>query len=477
MNKFFQFSQSTVHTVTKTRRVVDRSFDTAQNLGLLQNTLSHSDRIGFKDRKSRRDTNDYLQFTLDQPGNVGITLSGLKANANLQLYSRDRQLLGHSLNGGKKSEQIDLSNLPAGQYYIRVRSSGSAATSYQLKLSSQSIVTPAVTPTVTPPVPTRLADPVLTLQGSSNRYSPTYGFGLVNANAAVSKALNRSLFLDVKNDMGWDLNQLSLPEVWYQGYTGKGSVVAVIDSGVDYNHIDLDDNLWWNWNEIAGNGIDDDRNGYVDDLLGWDFAGNNNNPIDYQGHGTHVAGIIAAEGNVSIGVAYDARIMPIKVTNAAGEITSDADVARGIRYAADNGADVINLSLRVNDSKEVFSAVQYAASKDCVIVMAAGNYGAASPEYPAKLAKYWGVAVGSIDEDYLIAPTSNQAGIDRLYYVVAPGENVFSTLPTQGYGYLSGTSMATPMVAGIAALIRSANPYLSAFQVEDLLVGTASPYV
>jgi subtilisin family serine protease len=479
MNKFFQLSQSTSHTITKTRQIVDRSFDSAQNLGTLQNTLSHSDRIGFKERKSRRDTNDYLQFTLDQPGKVGITLSGLKANANLQLYGSDRQLLGESLKGGKKSEQIDFSNLPAGQYYVRVRSVGSAATSYQLQLSSQPIVTPTIAPpTIAPPATTRLATP--NLQGWFNRYSSTYGFGLVNANAAVSQALNRSLFPEVKNNMAWDLNQMNLPEVWYQGYTGKGTVVAVIDSGVDYNHVDLDDNIWWNLNEIAGNGIDDDRNGYVDDLLGWNFFSNHNNPMDDEGHGTHVAGIIAAEGNGAIGVAYNARIMPIKVTDSAGNFKSgaaDVDIAMGIRYAADNGADVINLSFRVDYSKEVFSAVQYAANKDCVIVMAAGNQGASSPAYPAKFAENWGVSVGAIDEDYLIYNRSNRAGVDRLYYVVAPGVDIISTLPNDDYGYLSGTSMASPAVAGIAALIRSANPYLSASQVEDLMVGTASPYV
>jgi subtilisin family serine protease len=253
-------------------------------------------------------------------------------------------------------------------------------------------------------------------------------------------------------------------------------VVAVVDTGVDYTHPDLNDNIWVNTDEIAGNNIDDDNNGFVDDVRGWDFVGNDNTPIDVYGHGTHVAGTIAAENNGFgvTGVAYNAKIMPVKVLGDDGS-GSYTNVAAGIRYAADNGANIINLSLGGGFSSIVEAAVQYATQKGSLVVMAAGNEGAAQPGFPASMATQIGLAVGAVDSNKKMADFSNRAGVTPVKYVVAPGVSVYSTTPNNTYQSFSGTSMATPHVAAVAALILSAKPNLTPTQLASLITGTANP--
>ncbi|MBD2603794.1 S8 family serine peptidase [Scytonema hofmannii FACHB-248] len=319
-------------------------------------------------------------------------------------------------------------------------------------------------------------EPYLTAQ--SRRFSEVYGYGLVDAAAAVAQSIGRSPFADVVNRSNyydWGLDAISAPEVWTQGYSGKNVVVAVIDTGVDYTHADLNDNIWINSGEIFGNGIDDDRNGYVDDIIGWDFVSNDYAPMDYEGHGTHVAGIIAAENNGygTIGVAYNAKIMPIRVLDENGS-GSYNNIARGIVYAADNGADVINLSLGGGYSSALEQAIKYATQKGAVVVMAAGNEGAYKPTNPAALATNYGIAVGAIDYDRYVADFSNWAGDNsNLNYVVAPGVDIYSTVPGNKYKFMDGTSMATPYVSGVAALMLSANPNLTPNQVRQIITGTA----
>ena len=216
------------------------------------------------------------------------------------------KLLATLKSPGTIPDVIDVPNLAPGTYYVQV-SSYSGSTNYNLNLSATSI---PVTPDITTP---------------SGVFNTNYGYGLVNANAAVSRTLNRSsLFPDVPNLGGnnWGRDLINAPEVWNQNITGNGIVVAVVDTGVDYNHPDLDSNIWRNAGEIPGNGIDDDRNGFIDDIRGWDFVSNDNNPmdLDFDGHGTHVAGAIAAERNDFgiTGVAYNAKIMPVRVLPAFG---------------------------------------------------------------------------------------------------------------------------------------------------------------
>ncbi|MDX1977769.1 MAG: S8 family peptidase [Pseudanabaenaceae cyanobacterium bins.68] len=323
-----------------------------------------------------------------------------------------------------------------------------------------------------------------------------YGFGLINANAAVSMALGlASNFSPVPdplvNSYGADL--IDVPAVWAQGYTGRDVVVAVIDTGIDLNHPDLAGSFWRNPDEIAGDRLDNDNNGYVDDLTGYDFVSRDGNPIHTTSrelHGTHVAGIISANRNgvnaidsnnqtyEVTGIAYDALIMPIRVLNSSGRGNSQA-VASGIRYAVDNGADIINLSLgSPMISNLELEALRYAEQKGVVVVAAAGNngYTAVVPEYPARLAatEDFGIAVGAVDRNQQVAQFSNPAGDQASYpFVVAPGVSILSTIPNGNYGILSGTSMAAPHVTGVVALMLQANPNLTPTQVKDILSQTA----
>nr|MDJ0728091.1 S8 family peptidase [Prochloraceae cyanobacterium] len=309
-------------------------------------------------------------------------------------------------------------------------------------------------------------------------FDSTYGYGLVDAAAAVATAIGQTTFADVPNLGGnlWGNDLVKAPEVWAGGYTGQNVVVAVLDTGVDYNHSDLANNIWTNTGEIAGDGIDNDLNGYVDDVIGWDFAYNDNNPNDIQSHGTHVAGTIAGLNNgIGItGVAYNAQIMPVKVLGDTGS-GSFQNIADGIRYAADNGADVINLSLGGPSSLLIRNAIEYAQNQGSVVVMAAGNSGLSEPGYPARYATDFGISVGAVDINGQIASFSNRAGLDpSLNHVVAPGVSIYSTMPSGGYAYKSGTSMATPHVAGVVALMLGANPNLTPLQVRQILIDSTA---
>ncbi|MGB3652562.1 MAG: S8 family peptidase [Rivularia sp. (in: cyanobacteria)] len=312
----------------------------------------------------------------------------------------------------------------------------------------------------------------------NEEYSSRNGYGLANAAEAVAKVIGEDTFEDVPDKGGkeWGADAVNAPEAWAKGYTGEGVVVAVLDTGVDYNHEDLKNNIWTNSGEIANNGRDDDGNGYVDDFYGWNFDGDNNNTIDVDGHGTHVSGTIAGENNGFgvTGIAYDAQIMPVKVLDDFGSGSNTA-VADGIYYAVDNGADVINLSLGGSfPSPGVEEAVKYASDRGITVVMAAGNSGGEMPLYPASYADRYGIAVGAIDEDKNLANFSNRAGSDPLTYVTAPGVDIYSTLPDNKYESYSGTSMATPHIAGVVALMLSANPSFDSKLIRQTLEETSS---
>ncbi|GAA6618934.1 S8 family serine peptidase [Scytonema sp. NUACC26] len=312
---------------------------------------------------------------------------------------------------------------------------------------------------------------------ANNQFSPTSGYGSINAAATVSQAIAQETFADV-SDLGgkdWGADFVKAPEVWKQGYTGQGVVVAVLDSGVDRNHNDLQTNIWTNSKEIADNGIDDDDNGYIDDVYGWNFDGDNKDTLDTYGHGTHVSGTIAgANNNVGVtGIAYDAKIMAVKVLNDSG-VGSYAAIANGIYYAVNNGANVINLSLGGSSGDFLLElALDYASSRGAIVVMAAGNESDSQPAYPARYAEKHGIAVGAVDKDNNLAEFSNKAGSNPITYVTAPGVNVYSTIPNNGYTVYSGTSMATPHVAGVVALMLSANKNLTDAQVCQILSETS----
>jgi subtilisin len=312
---------------------------------------------------------------------------------------------------------------------------------------------------------------------ATSQYNSNNGYGLIDASKSVSQAAGQNPYNDVPQLGGnnWGLDMIKAPAVWGNGYTGNGIVVAVIDTGVDYNHNDLKNNIWTNTKEIAGNGIDDDGNGYIDDVQGWNFNGNNNNTLDDNGHGTHVSGIIAGENNGYgvTGVAYNAKIMPVKALNSSGSGSYSA-IAKGIYYAVDNGANIINLSLGGDASSQTLkSAIEYASSKGVIVVMASGNEGGSVPGYPARYADKSGIAVGAVNKEGNLTDFSNRAGGNQLAYVTAPGQSIYSTVPGNEYANYSGTSMASPYVAGVVALMLSANPTLTETQVREIITSTA----
>ncbi|NQE32420.1 S8 family serine peptidase [Microcoleus asticus] len=333
----------------------------------------------------------------------------------------------------------------------------------------------------------------------TSEFNSTSGYGLVNAAAAVAGATGQATFTDVP-DLGgnsWGNDLVKAPEAWAKGYTGQGIVVAVIDSGVDITHEDLKNNIWQNPGEIPGNGIDDDGNLKVDDINGWNFGtrtnANGDNDVKPgtndpgQAHGTHVAGTIAAaNNNLGIsGVAYNAKIMPIRLGDTRNNsYINNGSLSDAIRYAADMGANVINMSLDVEKGYSALQeAIAYAASKNVVVVSSAGNgdekgNGLPSPAFPAGYATQYGIAVGAVNINKEIANFSNLAGSDnKMAYIVAPGVEVYSTLPTkptEKYGFSNGTSMAAPHVAGVAALMLSANPSLTPQQVRQILTDSAT---
>lgn len=306
------------------------------------------------------------------------------------------------------------------------------------------------------------------LNALSSTWSTISGYGLTDAAAAVAQATNNVPFAEV-TDLGgtqWFIDMVKAPEVWAKGYTGKDVTVAIVDTGVDINHSAFNGNIWTNSREIANNNIDDDGNGYIDDINGWDFVENDRTPQDPNSHGTHVAGIIDQ-------IAPDAKLMAVRVANSTG-FASLSNLARGVYYAANNGANVINLSMGGTfPMNTMLSAIRYAASKGCVVVMAAGNNGGATPIYPAAYASQYGLAVGAVTSTGAMASFSNKAGTTPLDYVVAPGVSIYSTLPGNRWGYKSGTSMATPIVSGVAALLFSSNRNLTPALVESLITGTA----
>jgi subtilisin family serine protease len=286
----------------------------------------------------------------------------------------------------------------------------------------------------------------------------------------------------------YGLKKIGADAAW-DTVTGENVTVAVIDTGVDYTHVDLANNVWTNAGEIPGNGVDDDGNGYVDDVRGWDFVGASYgspapdaDPADGHGHGTHVAGTVAAEGDNGvgvIGVAWRAHVMAVKGLDDGGS-GLHSQLAASIAYAADNGADVINASWGGSGTTQTLAdAVQYAYSLGVVFVAAAGNSAVdARGFYPASYPSV--ITVAASDASDQLASFSNFGPrID----VAAPGVDVLS-LRAQGtsrgtpvgdaYARMSGTSMASPHVAGLAALILGRYPAYSTEQVRQAIRASAS---
>ncbi len=276
------------------------------------------------------------------------------------------------------------------------------------------------------------------------------------------------------------------PEAWNIATGSANVVVAVIDTGVDYTHEDIKDNMWTNPGEIPGNGIDDDANGYVDDVYGYDFFNNTSDPFDDNGHGTHVAGTIAARGNNSVGVvgiAWRARVMAVKFLSAGG-FGYVSDAVRAVRYATTMGAKVANNSWGGGGyNQALFEAISDANTAGMLFVAAAGNAGSNNDFfsfYPANYNVPNVLAVAATDHYDLRAWFSNYGA--TTVALGAPGVNVLSSVPrgfcslcaATGYRLLSGTSMAAPHVSGAAALLLSHGGFGVA-DIKPRLIATVDP--
>ena len=276
---------------------------------------------------------------------------------------------------------------------------------------------------------------------------------------------------DPKGVRQWYLPALGAPDAWrVRRYIGE-VIVAVIDNGFDLDHPDLTRRLWTNPNEQI-NGIDDDDNGYVDDVHGWDFLDNDpdaglaaENGIDpaLHGHGTSVAGIIGADTDNGIGVAACCpycRLMLLRGRDFREAHNVMPVLAVAIRYAVDNGARVINISDGIPLDRldpavflEVESAIAEANATGVVIIASAGNDAAESVRWPARLDQV--VAVGAVDEQW--RPTS-WTSYGSEVNLSAPGQCIYTTVPDGKYGYIEGTSASAPIVAGLAAMLIAVHP-------------------
>jgi hypothetical protein len=286
-----------------------------------------------------------------------------------------------------------------------------------------------------------------------------------------------SLPNDPHASSNWALQYVGATDAWAYG-TGRGVTVAVLDTGIDTDHADLRDNMWRNPGEIAGDGIDNDRNGFVDDVHGWNFtdAGARQDVEDQNSHGTHVAGLIAAEANNGIGiagVAPDAQIMAVKVLNDQGTGWTN-QMANGIDYAIANGAKVINMSLAGSSAlADVELAIGRAQEAGVVVVIAAGNAGGSEALYPGRYTQKYDnvITVAASTPSDVLASWSNYSASRSTVDLAAPGSGLYSTTPGGGYGWKSGTSMATPIVAGAVAAVWDAFPDWSYKQVVDAITG------
>jgi hypothetical protein len=276
----------------------------------------------------------------------------------------------------------------------------------------------------------------------------------------------------------WQLDKIQAKEAWDVSRNSKAVVIAIVDNGIDILRQDLAASIWTNPREIANNGLDDDGNGFVDDVHGWDFGDQDNDPkpsptssIDNKWHGTGTSATAAAIADNGIGIAgpsFNATIMPVKVAR-----DQDPEAIygyNGIVYAADNGADIINCSWGGSGASFAEAdVIAHAVSKGALVTASAGNDDSDKPSYPANLKGV--LAVAATDNSDLKASFSNYG-----YFVdvCAPGEAVY-TAWGDGYDWVSGTSFSAPLAAGVAALVKGLHPAWSGFQAGEQVRVTADP--
>lgn len=297
-----------------------------------------------------------------------------------------------------------------------------------------------------------------------------------------------ALFNDPAIKQAWGLKKSDAARAWSVSQGNKNTIIAVIDTGIDEKHEDLKNNLWTNpgesgldakGNDKTTNGIDDDQNGFIDDVHGWNFVSGNNRLNDNHGHGTHIAGIIGAEaGNNKgiIGISPNVSLMVLKYFDPKVPNTDNLkNTIASIRYAVKMGAHIINYSGGGTDySQDEFEAVELAEKKGVLFVAAAGNERSNSDQhhyYPADYSLKNIISVTAIDPTTEVLSSSNY-GILTVD-IAAPGQNILSCLPQNSYGLMTGTSQATAFVTGAASLVMShKNQYFKAVEIKKYILAT-----
>ncbi|MDC1238014.1 S8 family serine peptidase [Polaribacter sp.] len=305
---------------------------------------------------------------------------------------------------------------------------------------------------------------------------------MTTSNSSSTIEVNDPLYSSQSN-----ITATNIDDVWDQYTTGDGSqVIAILDTGVDYTHPDLAANTWINEAELNGvAGYDDDGNGYIDDIRGWDFINNDNAPLDDNMHGTHVAGIAGAVGNNGIGIAgaaWNVKLMPIKVFQSSGQGNSTT-IAAGVEYASSNGATIINMSFGSYAQSFTLQTALENSYITTILVAAAGNDGICigpggncAPHYPSAYNYVLGIedrptfGYTNHDQDGPIATKYSQL---LNYELAAPGTGIMSTIPGGGYATLTGTSMGTPLIVGALALYVELKPQDSKELIFGNLINTS----
>lgn len=283
----------------------------------------------------------------------------------------------------------------------------------------------------------------------------------------------------------WALDMVNARDAWGFSSGSHNVVVAVIDTGIALNHEDLQDNIWTNAREVAGNNVDDDGNGFIDDVHGWDFHGNDKDPIDETssqnpGHGTHCSGIIGAACDNGVGVCGISPLVSLMALRFLGSDGSGDLFAsvKAVDYAISNGAHIISASwgasIPQSTAQPIIDAIKRGEERGVIFVAAAANDGRSndsSEVYPANAQTPHMISVAASNSRDEKPQWSNYG---RKVDIAAPGEDILSTLPN-GYGKLSGTSMATPLVSGIVALMKSLDITLSGAAARSILQTTGKP--
>jgi subtilisin family serine protease len=324
---------------------------------------------------------------------------------------------------------------------------------------------------------------------------PNYILSIIDVNPVSEILSENDIDIFSPNDplflQQWYIPAINADMVWDSTTGDTTQIISILDTGVDWLHPDLAANIWINYQEQNGiAGVDDDGNGYVDDIRGWDFINSDNDPRDDNSHGTHVAGIAAAKGNNNLGIAgvnWHAKIMPIKVFQSSGR-GDVSTIAQGILYAVNKGATVLNMSFGTYArSLTMESALAYAYGQ-AVLVAAAGNdskcigppIGACMPFYPAALSYVLGVQATEFGGGLADFSNADPDGPvfsrypDLLNYeILSPGAGLISTIPNGGYRVMSGTSMAAPVVSGAVSLYRSVFPLRTQGQMWGDFINTS----